>query len=157
MSRNESKFNSSFSGLKLVYYLAAATLLSLVFYLQINITLDITPLTALSGYQKKLKPFYSKYDLQQVRLIQMFQMDHNTIKSENYTLALKANSTRKIESKRKKETSVKSIAIACAVTSKNMNASQKIHPTKYHHLFKYFLPSFCKTASQHYEYSFYIR
>ena len=157
MSRNESKFNSSFSGLKLVYYLAAATLLSLVFYLQINITLDITPLTTLSGYQNVFKPFYSKYDLQQARLIQMFQMDHNTIKPENNTFALKTNATRIFEPKRKKETSVKSIAIACAVTSKNMNESQRIHPTKYHHLFKYFLPSFCKTASQSYEYSFYIR
>ena len=157
MSRNESKFNSSFSGLKLVYYLAAATLLSLVFYLQININLDITPLTTMSGYQNVFKPFYSKYDLQQARLIQMFQMDHNTIKSENNTLVLKTNATQKFESKRKKATSVKSIAIACAVTSKNMNESQRIHPTKYHHLFKYFLPSFCKTASQHYEYSFYIR
>ena len=157
MSRNESKFNSSFSGLRLVYYLAAATLLSLVFYLQINITLDTTPLTTISGYQNIFKPFYPQHDLQQARLIQMFQMDHNTIKSENNTLVLKTNATRKFELKRKKETSVKSIAIACAVTSKNMNVSQKIQPTKYHHLFKYFLPSFCKTASQHYEYTFYIR
>ena len=157
MSRIESKFSPSFNGLKLIYYLAAATLLSLVFYLQINITLDITPLRTLSGYQNVFKPFYSKYDLQQARLIQMFQMDHNTIKSENDTLALKTSATRKFDSNRKKETSTKSIAIACAVTSKNMNVSQKIHPTKYHNLFKYFLPSFCKTASQHHEYSFYIR
>ena len=48
---------------------------------------------------------------------------------------------------------VKSIALACAVTSKG---KERVDISN-HHLIKDFLPSFCETASKGYEYSFYLR
>ena len=47
----------------------------------------------------------------------------------------------------------KNVAIACAVTSKGMENVEFAN----HHIIKDFLPTFCKTASEGYTYSFYIR
>ena len=52
--------------------------------------------------------------------------------------------------------SIKSIAIACALSSKGMNESERSDIFK-HHLIKDFMPSFCKTATTGYAYSFYLR
>ena len=52
--------------------------------------------------------------------------------------------------------SIQSIAIACALSSKGMKESERSDIFK-HHLIKDFMPSFCKTATTGYAYSFYLR
>ena len=51
---------------------------------------------------------------------------------------------------------IKSIALACALSSKGMNESERFNISK-HHFIKDFMPSFCKTSTTGYDYSFYLR
>ena len=56
-------------------------------------------------------------------------------------------------SSQKNKSSATNVAIACATTSKGMEKFDIYG----HHIVKDFLPTFCKTASQGYIYTFYIR
>ena len=56
-------------------------------------------------------------------------------------------------SSQKNKSSATNVAIACATTSKGMEKFDIYG----HHIVKDFLPTFCKTASQGYNYTFYIR
>ena len=82
-------------------------------------------------------------------------MQNLNLKSELISMLIKSESNTKNKNPINSQSN-KSIAIACALSSRGMNESERSDIFK-HHFIKDFMPSFCKTATTGYKYSFYLR
>ena len=158
MQSEKSNLFSASAILRIIFYISTFTVLLMMFLVQNETNLDVV---AIRNYVDVLNTSSPLHKIS----VNSFSVSCYTLKSSNYLAFFKeilvivciillfnliqvAKPSPNIST-----TGTKSIAIACAVTSKGMG-NVDFHK---HHIMKDFLPTFCQTASKGYVYSFYIR
>ena len=157
MQSEKSNLFSASAILRIIFYISTFTVLLMMFLVQNETNLDVVAIRNYVDVMNTSSP------LQKIS-VKSFSVSFNTLKRSNYfayhrnpvivciILLFHIIQVAK-PSPNISTTGTRSIAIACAVTSKGMG-NVDFHK---HHIMKDFLPTFCQTASKGYVYSFYIR